>query len=332
MRSQSAKTSREATPRLGWPPPSSPRPPQRPSRAATGSTSTRHGSTPRATKRPRASSQTWAATKRNTRASRRVYPGGPDVSRPRSLLWKSGHWGSLPASTPAWACNWRWPTSWAFHRSASRPAEGQPHSGAGGQFLARLDELGIRITVVFGGFEGESYADIPAVARTVGLVPPATARPGHAGDEGNCRFCPAAGRGRRGAAPGFRTPRRGRSALRAGVGRHSRHLRPLPDSKAAGTPGDWPGIGRHAGPIPRRRRARQSFRQFRSGQHDSLRLGRPDPPCARWAAACGASTARTPSGRPGPAPSGAAKSPWARATWAWRTSSARWPKSATTAP
>ncbi len=28
--------------------------------------------------------------------------------------------------------------------------------------------------MVFGGFEGESYADIPAVARTVGLVPPAT--------------------------------------------------------------------------------------------------------------------------------------------------------------
>jgi sugar phosphate isomerase/epimerase len=42
------------------------------------------------------------------------------------------------------------------------------------QFLARLKDLGIAITVVFGGFEGESYADIPTVARTVGLVPPAT--------------------------------------------------------------------------------------------------------------------------------------------------------------
>ncbi len=42
------------------------------------------------------------------------------------------------------------------------------------RFLARLKELGIRISVVFGGFEGESYADIPTVARTVGLVPPAT--------------------------------------------------------------------------------------------------------------------------------------------------------------
>ena len=42
------------------------------------------------------------------------------------------------------------------------------------EFLAELDALGIRITVVFGGFEGESYADIPAVIETVGLVPPAS--------------------------------------------------------------------------------------------------------------------------------------------------------------
>ncbi len=42
------------------------------------------------------------------------------------------------------------------------------------KFLARLKEYGIRLTAVFGGFEGESYADIPTVARTVGLVPPET--------------------------------------------------------------------------------------------------------------------------------------------------------------
>jgi len=39
------------------------------------------------------------------------------------------------------------------------------------RFLAKLEELGIKITVVFGGFEGESYADIPTCQRTVGLVP-----------------------------------------------------------------------------------------------------------------------------------------------------------------
>jgi sugar phosphate isomerase/epimerase len=41
-------------------------------------------------------------------------------------------------------------------------------------FLARIGELQIELTAVFGGFEGESYADIPTVARTVGLVPPQT--------------------------------------------------------------------------------------------------------------------------------------------------------------
>ena len=39
------------------------------------------------------------------------------------------------------------------------------------QFLNKLNELGIKLTAVFGGFEGESYADIPTVEKTVGLVP-----------------------------------------------------------------------------------------------------------------------------------------------------------------
>ena len=39
------------------------------------------------------------------------------------------------------------------------------------KFLSRLKEFGITLTCVFGGFEGESYADIPTVSRTVGLVP-----------------------------------------------------------------------------------------------------------------------------------------------------------------
>ncbi len=41
-------------------------------------------------------------------------------------------------------------------------------------FAARLDELGIRLTCVFGGFVGESYASIPETQRTVGLVPAVT--------------------------------------------------------------------------------------------------------------------------------------------------------------
>jgi sugar phosphate isomerase/epimerase len=42
------------------------------------------------------------------------------------------------------------------------------------RFTERLKELGITLTAVFGGFEGESYADIPTTQRTVGLVPPGT--------------------------------------------------------------------------------------------------------------------------------------------------------------
>jgi len=38
-------------------------------------------------------------------------------------------------------------------------------------FLAKIAGMGIRLTAVFGGFEGESYADIPTTAATVGLVP-----------------------------------------------------------------------------------------------------------------------------------------------------------------
>ncbi len=54
-----------------------------------------------------------------------------------------------------------------------------PHAGTRTQanadaFLKRLAGFNIQLTAVFGGFEGESYADIPTVERTVGLVPPET--------------------------------------------------------------------------------------------------------------------------------------------------------------
>lgn len=51
------------------------------------------------------------------------------------------------------------------------PSASQRTPEAARQFLDRLAELNIRLTAVFGGFEGESYADIPTVSRTVGLVP-----------------------------------------------------------------------------------------------------------------------------------------------------------------
>lgn len=54
------------------------------------------------------------------------------------------------------------------------PHAGTRNAAAAEKFLARCSEAGITITCVFCGFEGESYADIPTTARTVGLVPEAT--------------------------------------------------------------------------------------------------------------------------------------------------------------
>ena len=54
------------------------------------------------------------------------------------------------------------------------PAAGSRTPENAERFLQRLRDLGITLTAVFGGFEGESYADIPTVVRTVGLVPPET--------------------------------------------------------------------------------------------------------------------------------------------------------------
>lgn len=54
-----------------------------------------------------------------------------------------------------------------------------PHAGnrtqkTADEILERLSKYGIQVTAVFGGFDGESYADIPTVVRTVGLVPKET--------------------------------------------------------------------------------------------------------------------------------------------------------------
>ena len=55
-------------------------------------------------------------------------------------------------------------TPHAESRTAARAAE----------FTRRLAEIPLTVTCVFAGFEGESYADIPTVASTVGLVPQET--------------------------------------------------------------------------------------------------------------------------------------------------------------
>jgi sugar phosphate isomerase/epimerase len=54
------------------------------------------------------------------------------------------------------------------------PQQESRTEGQAREFLAQLQDSGMTITCVFGGFEGESYADIPTVKKTVGLVPVAT--------------------------------------------------------------------------------------------------------------------------------------------------------------
>jgi sugar phosphate isomerase/epimerase len=55
---------------------------------------------------------------------------------------------------------------------APLPQSRTPEQAA--EFVRRCTEARITVTCVFGGFEGESYADIATTARTVGLVPEAT--------------------------------------------------------------------------------------------------------------------------------------------------------------
>ncbi len=54
------------------------------------------------------------------------------------------------------------------------PSKANRTKEAAEAFLAKLGDAGVTTTAVFGGFAGESYADIPTVVRTVGLVPPET--------------------------------------------------------------------------------------------------------------------------------------------------------------
>ena len=54
------------------------------------------------------------------------------------------------------------------------PHQGNRTQETADEILSRLAEFDISVTAVFGGFEGESYADIPTVVNTVGLMPPET--------------------------------------------------------------------------------------------------------------------------------------------------------------
>jgi len=59
-----------------------------------------------------------------------------------------------------------------IHLHAPKKASRTPERAK--EFVEQLQKLGIEISCVFAGFEGESYADIPTVEKTIGLVPEAT--------------------------------------------------------------------------------------------------------------------------------------------------------------
>lgn len=94
------------------------------------------------------------------------------MSRAETQLWPIGVFASIDAGLGVHldvAQELNIPTIQlhAPHASSRTPERAK-------EFLRKLEQLGIRLTAVFGGFEGESYADIPTVEQTVGLVPPAT--------------------------------------------------------------------------------------------------------------------------------------------------------------
>ncbi|QEG39524.1 sugar phosphate isomerase/epimerase family protein [Roseimaritima ulvae] len=55
---------------------------------------------------------------------------------------------------------------------APAPQSRNPETAA--KLRQQLEEMQVTLTAVFGGFDGESYADIPTVERTIGLVPEET--------------------------------------------------------------------------------------------------------------------------------------------------------------
>ena len=142
-------------------------------------------------------------------------------------------------------------------RPTPRPAQGEPHAGAGrASSSARLERAGHpHHAWSSAASRARATPTSPPCQRTVGLVPPETRAARLAGDEGDRRFRPAAGRGRGGAAHRLRAARRGRPALPA-------RCSPSPATCATTASRNGqrlhletgPGNGRHAAAVPRRRR------------------------------------------------------------------------------
>jgi hypothetical protein len=127
-------------------------------------------------------------------------------------------------------------------------------------FAQQLVNLGLKVTCVFCGFEGESYADIPTVAQTVGLVPETTQKSRLQEAREIADFARLLDVDVVGAHIGF-VPHETNDA----------HYGPI--VSATQQLGDGAGTGRRPVAVLARCRTGQFVCEFRSGQHDSLRLG-----------------------------------------------------------
>ncbi len=154
----------------------------------------------------------------------------------------------------------------APHRATRKPENVQP-------FLDQLRELGIALTAVFGGFDGESYADIPTVARTVGLVPAATRSARLAEMKEIADFAKLLGCNVVALHLGFVPHDRGAplyGEVRAVTRDLCDHCRAFGQVAASR---NRPRAGGRALAVHSRRRARQSVRELRPRQHDPLWRG-----------------------------------------------------------
>ncbi len=145
------------------------------------------------------------------------------------------------------------------------------------EFKKRLADLGIAITVVFAGFEGESYADIPTVQRTVGLMPRETRAARAQELKEIADFARLLEVDVVGVHLGF-VPHDKSDADYRELLQITRDICDHCKRNRAGIAlGNRPRAGRCVDRIFERRGARQHIRQLRSGKHDSIRRGRADP-------------------------------------------------------
>ncbi len=134
----------------------------------------------------------------------------------------------------------------------------------------------MKITVVFGGFEGESYADIPTVKQTVGLVPPETRVARLKEMKEIADFARLLGVDAVGLHIGF-VPHDAGDPVYSQVLAVAREL--CNHCKAQGQRVHLETGQESADTLltfPGRHRLRQPVRELRSGEHDPLRLWRPD--------------------------------------------------------